>query len=482
LRAVIYARISSQEQSVYSLESQVNECKAFITRQGHELIEVYIDDGESAKDLQRPDIQRLMDDLKKNKFDLVVCWKLDRLTRDTVDGLTLIINLFKKKYNVTFMSATEDIKTETSDDIMMLTIRLSLAQAEREKIKERVTIGQMSRAMTGKRNTMARPYGYNIDQEMRLTINEEEAENVRRIYRWYVEGHGRQKIATMLNDEGTLSPRGKMWIDMNIGRLIGNVTHIGANHWKRKEDPEENRIVVHGMHEAIVSMDLFESAIEVKDKRKKGYISKSSRDYCFTSIIKCGDCGHSYQGKIDTKSLNAAKKNNHAWSGRYVCSGRYRSEFCRAAGISEIKLTVLFLDFIKTFKFTTEVPEKIIGGRDTNKDRKKLEKSLADSVVKKDRYTRAWGSNIIDYDKFLELMGEEAEKQKRWQNELDEINMQTPTHKKRHSDVAKAIQDMGNNWSDLTVLQRKMALYNVFKYLVIKKENGVWKMAGFMLN
>lgn len=476
MRAVIYSRISSQEQSVYSLESQVEECKRFIERQGHELIEVYIDDGESAKDLQRPDIQRLMDDLKKNKFDLVVCWKLDRLTRDTVDGLTLIINLFKKKHNVTFMSATEDIKTETSDDIMMLTIRLSLAQAEREKIKERVTLGQMSRAKTGKRNSIAKPYGYNIDRDMRLTVNEEEAENVRRIYQWYVEGHGRQKIANFLNDEGTPAPRGNIWFDLIIGTLIGNATHIGANHWKRKEDPEEERIIVYGMHEPIVSKELFEAAVEVKRKRREGDMSQSSYEFAFSSIVKCGECGRSYHGKKKTKAKHGSLTQN------YRCSGRYRSESCDASDISESKLTVLFLDFLKTIKFTMEVPEKVIGGRDTAKERKKLEKSLSDSIVKKDRYTRAWGSNIIAYDKFLELMAEETEKQKSWQLELDEINMQTPTHKKKHSDIAKAIQDMGSNWDEWTVLQRKMALYSVFKYIIVKKVDHVWKVAGFLLN
>lgn len=476
MKAVIYARISSAEQSVYSLESQVNECKRFIERLGHELIEVYIDDGESAKDLQRPDIQRLMDDLKKTTFDLVVSWKLDRLTRDTVDGLTLIINLFKKKHNVIFMSATEDIKTETSDDIMMLTIRLSLAQSEREKIRERTTLGQMARAKTGKRNNMSKPYGYNIDKDMRLTVNEEEAEIVRRIYQWYVEGHGRQKIAYMLNDEGIPAPRGKIWFDLGVGLMIGNPTHIGANHWKREVDPEEKRIIVHGMHEPIVPMELFESAVNIKGKRKDGSMSQSSYEFAFSSIIKCGECGRSYHGRMKAISQPGTRTKN------YLCSGRGRSEICYASSISETKLTNLFLSYLANFKLRVEVPEKVVGGIDTAKEKKKLEKAISDSVVKKDRYTRAWGSNVIDYDKFLELMGEETEKQKAWQFELEEINMQTPTFKKKHSDIEKAIRDMGNNWNEFTVLQRKMALYEVFKYIVIKKENGTWVIAATMLN
>jgi site-specific DNA recombinase len=472
LRFVIYARISGQEQSVYSLESQISECKAFAERLGHELVETYIDDGESAKDLQRPDIQRLMDDLKKNKFDLVVCWKLDRLTRDVIDGLTLIINLFKRKHNVTFMSVTEDIKTETSDDVMMLTIRLSMAQSEREKIKERVTLGQLSRAKTGKRNSIAKPYGYDIDRDMNLTPNEEEAEIVRRIYQWYVEGHGRQKIANMLNEEGVPAPRGKIWFDAIIGVLIGNPGHIGANHWKRKEDPEEARIIVHGMHEPIVPVPLFELAVTVKARRREGDMNQSSYDFCFSSIVKCGDCGRSYHGKQLTK-VKHGKQTRH-----YRCSGKYHSNRCNASDISEIKLTKLFLDAIKNIETEAKTPENVVSGRDTAKDKKKLEKQINDSAAKKDRYTRGMGSGVIDFDKFIGLMKEENDKQKQWQAELDEINMQTPSHKKRFSDIAKYIEELGTKWDGMTVLQRKVMLSKMFKYIVIKKENGVWEMGA----
>lgn len=476
MRFVIYARISKAEQSVYSLESQISECKAFGERLGHEFIEVYIDDGESAKDLHRPDIQRLIEDLKKNKFDLVISWKLDRLTRDTIDGLTLIINLFKKKHSVTYMSVTEDIKTETSDDIMMLTIRLSLAQSEREKIKERTTIGQMSRARAGKRNVSTKPFGYNIDTDLNLTPNVEEADVVRRIYNYYVLGMGQQKIADILNEDNVPAPKGDVWFISTIGILIGNVIHIGANHWKRREDPEDARIIVHGMHEPIVPLALFDAAMEIKAKRKEGDMSKSNYEFCFSSIVKCGECGRSYHGKQTTK-LRYGK-----YTRNYRCSGKYQIDRCKGSDISELKLTKLFLDFIINFSFKMDVPEKAIGGRDTVKDRKKLEKSLSDSVVKKDRYTRAWGANIIEYEKFLELMKEETDKQKKIQLELDEINLQTPTHKKKHSDISNWIQDMNKNWIKMTVLERKMALYKVFKYIVIKKEDNVWKVAASLLN
>lgn len=474
MRAAIYVRISKEDQSNYSLISQIEECKKYIADKGHALTEVYTEDGYSAKNMKRPALQRMLADLSNKKFDIIVIWRLDRLTRNTLDGLNMVTNIFRP-HGVEFASVTEDIDTSTPDGYMMFTIRLSMAQNEREKIKERTTLGQRKRAQAGLRNTIAKPYGYNIDKSMRLTVNEEEAEVVRRIYRWYIEGHGRQKIANMLNDEGVPPARNKLWFHAIIGALIGNVTHIGANHWKRKEDPEENRIIVHGMHEPIVDRELFDSAVEIKKKRKDGDMSQSSYDFVFSSIVKCGECGRSYHGKKKATVWRTQTYN-------YRCSGMYRSNNCKASDISEIKLTKLFLDFIKGFDLIPAVPDKVVGGRDLAKERKKLEKLLADSIIKKDRYTRAWGSNIIDYEKFLELMGEESGKQKHWQLELDEINMQTPTHKKKHSDIAKGIEEIGSTWNRWTVLEKKMALYGIFKYIVIKKVNNVWNVAGFMLN
>jgi site-specific DNA recombinase len=465
LKAVIYGRISGEEQSIYSLESQIEECKAFLVRHNHELIDIYIDEV-SGKDLKRPRIQDLIDDLKKNKFDLVVTWKLDRLTRDTVDGLTLIINLFKKRHNVSYASVTEDIKTETPDDVMMLTIRLSMAQAEREKIRERTTNGLRKRAVTGKRTSSFRPYGYNIEN-MQLTVNLEESEIVRKIYQMYIDGFGRLKIADTLNEEGIASRDDKGWSDAVIGRLIGNVIHIGANHWKRKEDVESERIITLNMHEPIVPMELFNAAISIRERRKDGFMSKSSHEFCFSVIVKCGLCGQSFHGKTKTGTTNR----------NYRCYGNTRTVKCGSSDISEPKLTKLFLSYISRITMESVAPERALGGRDVEKDKKKLEKLLSDSELKKERYTKGMGAGAIPFDKFVALVADETDKQREWKAELDEINMQSPSHKKRHSDVARALENIKNNWSQMSVMEQKIILSRFFKYILIKKVDGVWEMA-----
>jgi site-specific DNA recombinase len=475
LRAVIYSRISREDQSNYSLNAQIEDCKAYIERNAHELIEIYIDDGESAKDLLRPRIQDLMNDLKKNKFDLVICWKLDRLTRDTVDGLTLIINLFKKKHNVIFASVTEDIKTETSDDVMMLTIRLSLAQAEREKIRERVTMGQMARAKTGKRNTSAKPYGYNVGEDLSLTIQEEEAEVVREIFGWYVSGHGRNKIATLLNDRHIPSPRGSIWFELIVGNVIKNPVYKGATHWKRKADTEDKRIIVEGMHEPIISEELWNLAQKIRQRRADNDMNQSNYDFPFSTIIKCGECGRSYHGKQLTK-VKWGNKTRH-----YRCAGKYRQDSCSSSDISEIKLTKLFLDFLQKFEFKSEDMAKPLDGIDVAKEKKKLEKQIADSKTRRNNYVRAMADNKLKYEDFIMFADEEDTKTKVWQEELNQLLKHIPSTQKTRSDTMKALSYLHQQWDEMTVIERKINIQRMFHFLVIRKRDGVWGIVAYKL-
>lgn len=469
MRAVIYSRISGEDQSVYSLDSQVEECKKEINHKSHELVEIYTENGYSAKNMNRPSLQRMFADLAAKKFDIIYIWRLDRLTRDTLDGLNMVVNIFRPN-GVEFASVTEDINTSTSDGYMMFTIRLSMAQAEREKIRERTTGGLRKRAMAGKRTSAQRPYGYNIN-EMQLTVNEVEAEIVRRIYTMYAAGNGYLKIADTLNGDGVPSRDEKGWTELILNKMLGNLNHIGANHWKRKEDPESERIVTLNTHEPIVPIELFETVVSIKERKREGHMSKSSHEFCFSVVVKCGLCGQSFHGKTKTGST---LKN-------YRCSGNTRDIKCGSSDISETKLTKLFLDYISKQSFTMVIPDKVIGGRDTVKDRKKLEKNLTDSELKKERYTKGMGAGAIEFDKFLQLMAEEADKQKVWQAELDELNMQTPSHKKHHSDIARAFEDININWHSNSEMEKKLIISKLFKYIIIKKEIGVWKVAAVSL-
>jgi site-specific DNA recombinase len=163
MRAVAYLRVSTEEQASegFSLVAQEERCKSFIKSQGWDLVkEPYIDDGYSAKNLERPAIQQLINDLKNNEFDVIVVYRLDRLVRSVLD-LHHLLQLFDK-HQVAFKSVTEVFDTTTAMGRFFITLVAAMAQWERENLAERVLMGMERRALEGKRNGGNAPYGYRM--------------------------------------------------------------------------------------------------------------------------------------------------------------------------------------------------------------------------------------------------------------------------------------------------------------------------------
>lgn len=482
MRAVIYARISKEDQSEYSLDQQIKECKAFIERSGHEFVDMYVEDGVSAKDLNRPKMQELLSDLKERKFDLVVCWKLDRLTRDTVDGLTLIINLFKKKHNVTFVSVTEDIKTETSDDIMMLTIRLSFAQAEREKIRERVAMGQQARAKSGKRNSSAKPYGYNVGEDLALTINEDESVVVKQIFEWFIEGYGKNKICTILNKSGITPPRGgQYWLEPTIKTIITNPTFYGANHYKPKN---AERIIVENTHESIVSKETWIHANEIMKRKKENLMNRSSYEFPFSTVLKCGLCERSYHGKMKTFKLAKIKYPNIQEKEYYRCSGKYRQNSCTASDIMEYKLVKLIFATIE-FPIEPIDPNEPIDKPAPNiaKERKRILKELDKSKLAMMNLAKAMASGNIDFDIYTNLRNEEKLKFDNLERSLSELPSDDVTpSSKRLGEIAEEIKNLKQDWGSWSKMKQKQMIQKIFKRIVVNKINGEWRIEEIELN
>ena len=149
-KAVGYIRVSTDEQTQhgYSLEAQAQAIKKYCELQGWELVRIYRDDGYSGASMERPDLQQLLEDVYLRKFDVVVVWKLDRLSRNLKDTLYLLDDALEKN-GIGFISIQEQFDTTTPIGKAVMQIIAVFAQLEREMITERMKMGKYQKARLG---------------------------------------------------------------------------------------------------------------------------------------------------------------------------------------------------------------------------------------------------------------------------------------------------------------------------------------------
>ncbi|KRE33258.1 hypothetical protein ASG85_13335 [Paenibacillus sp. Soil724D2] len=458
MRAVVYPRVSTQEQVAgYSLDKQEEECIKYIKNAGHELVDVYRDEGYSAKDMNRPGLQRMLADIPKRTFDMIVVWHTDRLTRDVIDGLTMVKNTFNQN-GIKFASVTEDIDTTTYDGMMMLTMRLMMGQRERERIGERVSMGQAKKATTGRRVSLASIYGYDAIQG-KLVVNENEAEIVKRIFNNYaLKNHGLERIATELNSEGIPSKKSN-WYAQTVKGILRNITYIGFNEWKPKfGDP----IITKGEHEAIVDEEVFELA-QSQQKRRRGLeMSRTSYPYPFSSIVKCGHCGGRYTANNRTKYGKTYVQ--------YLCANR-RPGICKAEEISGLKLEKLFFDYFTTIRIEADPYTTKEEVKQFQKEKTRIEREIAKLEGRKNNLLDALGDKIISREDYKKKVEEINESLSRLNRELHHIEPQEIAATRSPDEIISFVRNLQKDWDLMQPEDKKFMIQMLFKRIVIKKSD-----------
>jgi site-specific DNA recombinase len=211
LRCAIYTRKSSEEgldQAFNSLHAQREACAAFILSQKHEgwtvLPTLYDDGGFSGGTMERPALQRLLSDITEGRVDVVVVYKIDRLTRSLFD-FAKIVEAFEAK-GVSFVSITQQFNTSTSMGRLTLNVLLSFAQFERELAGERIRDKIAASKKKGMWMGGLPPLGYDVENR-KLVVNEEEARTVVHIFRRYLELKSVRALKTELEEAGIRSKR-----------------------------------------------------------------------------------------------------------------------------------------------------------------------------------------------------------------------------------------------------------------------------------
>ncbi len=254
LRCAVYTRKSSEEgleQEFNSLDAQRESCEAYVASQKAEgwllMPDRYDDGGFSGGTLERPALQRLMQDIESKRIDTVVVYKIDRLSRALMDFARLV-EVFDRN-SVTFVSITQSFNTTTSMGRLTLNILLSFAQFEREVIGERIRDKFAASRRRGMWMGGWAPLGYDI-KERKLIINQQEAYLVRSIFARFARGIPPKQFIEMLAKEGALNKQGKPIDKGYLYRVLNNRVYLGKAMHKGAEHP--------GEHDAIIEQSLWD--------------------------------------------------------------------------------------------------------------------------------------------------------------------------------------------------------------------------------
>lgn len=265
LRCAIYTRKSTEEgldQAFNSLDAQREACAAYILSQRHEgwslLPDLYDDGGFTGGNMDRPGLKQLLADVKSGKVDVVVVYKVDRLTRSLADFAKIVDVL--DEANASFVSVTQAFNTTSSMGRLTLNVLLSFAQFEREVISERVRDKVAASKAKGMWMGGPVPLGYRVE-DRRLVVVSEEAETVRDIMRRYLDCRNIFELQERLDRAGIVSKRttgrdgtsrgGNPMSRGALYHLLSNRTYLGLTIHKGK--------AYEGQHDAIVDPELFEA-------------------------------------------------------------------------------------------------------------------------------------------------------------------------------------------------------------------------------
>lgn len=338
VRAVNYNRVSTDEEAqVNALESQILESLEAISRNDWVHIASYVDEGKTGTSTKRRNsYNKLLEDMEKNIFDIIVVKSIDRLMRNTKEWYYFVDKLVQNNKKLFFYLEN---KFYTPDDALITGIRAILAEEFSRDLSKKINNAHQNRQKNGSTVLItSNTWGYNkVGKD--VVINQEEAEVVRLIYTLCSQGYGSRSISKMLSNKGVKSRTGKEFPEVTIRRIIRNPLFKGTvvmnkRHMnfetKKTTYVEEDKWKIHEhIVPAIISDDLWEEANNRMDQRYKiekteeFKIKKTGRNignYELSSKIYCAECGNVYW-----RRYRKTKKENKIveWScSEYIKRGR----------------------------------------------------------------------------------------------------------------------------------------------------------------
>jgi site-specific DNA recombinase len=466
METAIYVRVSTEEQvqEGFSIRAQEQKLKDFARIKEWSIYNVYIDEGISGKNItERPAINRMIEDIEKGTVKNVLVFKIDRLTRSTSD-LIHLVDLFNE-HDCAFNSLMESIDTLTPSGRMFLKIIGIFAEFERENIAERVKLGRERKVKEGYTlcSTHA-SYGYDRENGQKIqTVNKKEAEVVREIFDMFVNRNmslnsitkelSLRRIPTKLN--------APTWCRKNVRNILQNCNYIGK---VRHFLDEANYYEVNGLHEPIISNELFIMAKHLLSRHNVTTVTKKPREEnYFLGVLYCGICGKRLTTHNRDIKLKDGTKNYH---GSYRCVDKFT--VCKSGEIKHNKVEAVFNEFISTFNMVNNTDDEKQTEATRLKEISDINGKLTELSDKEKEIMNFYVENEIDFNAYKEMKQKiNADKEVL----LVEINKLSPSNELNTlTSKEDILVNLKENWSSFDNKEKRRFLIRFINKIVVTRE------------
>lgn len=304
----IYVRVSTEEQRDfgYSIDAQLREIKDYCERRNLNIIDIYNDAGHSAKDLNRPEMERMINDIKNGKINLVISMKVDRLTREGYDGQWFLRFCKDNECGLIFLQENYDVTTPEGE--MGYGISLLFGQRERRLISQR-TKTAMEEAIKQGKFPGKTPMGYKKNIDKKLEIDLVEAEVIKEVFELYAKGNNASKVASIMSENNRYLRDNGKWTESRITHIINNPIYKGDLLWGRYKRKQNKQILIENHSPAIISEELWDRCQDQLDKNKHGNYGKNI--HIFHRVVRCPNCGELMNSYYTIKHQNKKIKYNY---------------------------------------------------------------------------------------------------------------------------------------------------------------------------
>jgi site-specific DNA recombinase len=358
-RIGIYIRVSTEEQAKIvegSLVSQRKRLEEYVDGQNRRennwgaIVSVYVDEGKSAKDMNRPEFQRLLSDVRMGKLDLILASELSRFSRSIRDFCEIWDLL--KKHKVSFITLRDNFDSTTAAGEMMIFNIMNYAQYERKQTGERITANFQSRAKRGLWNGGVIPLGYKRDvtNPGKLLVDEEESKTIQMIFDLFLEQKSLHETCRALNSLGYRTKKSQNhYTVQSLHNMLTNSTYLGLREVnKRKSEEGSGELqLVKAQWEAIIDQKIFDRVQKVLEGNRRRFKPMSFKTYAYplTGIAICGECG----ARLNGKSAHGKTKKHHYYDHARTLrgNGNGHKHNCRIQRLRAERVEELVLNSLK---------------------------------------------------------------------------------------------------------------------------------------